>query len=56
MTKETVHHPTTVVNTPTPRPHHTGPQAWVELHADDLLADWQHVVNKEPTNLIDPLR
>lgn len=31
-------------------------QAWVELHADDLLADWQHVVDREPTNPIDPLR
>jgi hypothetical protein len=25
MTKDTVHHPRTLVNTPTPQLHHTGP-------------------------------
>jgi Domain of unknown function (DUF4160) len=31
-------------------------QAWVELHADDLLADWRRVVNREPLEPIAPLR
>jgi len=28
---------------------------WAELHADDLLADWQRVINKEPLEPIAPL-
>ena len=31
-------------------------QAWAELHADELLANWQRVVNREPLEPIDPLR
>ena len=30
-------------------------RAWAELHADELDADWQRVVNKEPLASIDPL-
>jgi hypothetical protein len=30
--------------------------AWVEIHMDELLADWQLAVNGEPTFKIDPLR
>jgi len=31
-------------------------QAWVELHTEELIADWQRVVNKESPIPIDPLR
>ena len=30
-------------------------QDWAELHADDLLADWQLAVSGEPLDPIDPL-
>jgi desulfoferrodoxin (superoxide reductase-like protein) len=30
--------------------------AWVEIHADELLADWQLAVNGEPVFKIEPLR
>jgi hypothetical protein len=31
-------------------------QDWAELYADDLLADWERVVNEEPLEPIAPLR
>ena len=31
-------------------------QAWAELHLDELNADWQRVINKEPLESIAPLR
>ena len=31
-------------------------QAWVELHADELGADWELAVTRMPLNPIDPLR
>ena len=31
-------------------------QAWVELHREELLVDWQLAVNGRPTFKIDPLR
>jgi len=31
-------------------------QAWAEIHTDDLLADWERVVNEEPLSRIAPLR
>ena len=31
-------------------------QAWTELHADELLADWELAVSEYPLNPIDPLR
>jgi hypothetical protein len=31
-------------------------QAWVELHSDELLADWELAVNEKPLDPIDPLR
>jgi hypothetical protein len=31
-------------------------QAWVELHADDLAADWELAVNRKPLKPIPPLR
>lgn len=30
-------------------------QAWAELHADDLAANWERVVNKETLTPITPL-
>jgi hypothetical protein len=30
--------------------------AWVEIHEDELLADWQLAVNGEPVFKIEPLR
>jgi hypothetical protein len=30
-------------------------QAWTELHADDLAADWELAVNRKPLNPISPL-
>jgi hypothetical protein len=30
-------------------------QDWAELHADDLLADWQLAIDGEPLEPIDPL-
>lgn len=31
-------------------------QAWIEIHRDELLADWELAVNGLPTFSIDPLR
>jgi hypothetical protein len=31
-------------------------QDWTELQTDELLANWQRVVNEEPLEPIDPLR
>jgi len=31
-------------------------QDWAELHADDLLADWERVVKREALEPIPPLR
>jgi len=31
-------------------------QAWVELHADDLAANWELAVNRKPLSPIPPLR
>ncbi|MFM8333780.1 MAG: DUF4160 domain-containing protein [Candidatus Methylumidiphilus sp.] len=31
-------------------------QAWIEIHREELLADWELAVNGEPTFRIDPLR
>lgn len=31
-------------------------QAWIEIHRDELLADWQLAINGEEIFRIDPLR
>ncbi len=31
-------------------------QAWTELHAEELRADWELAVNEKQLNPIDPLR
>jgi len=31
-------------------------QAWIELHKDELMADWQLAVSGEQPYKIDPLR
>jgi hypothetical protein len=31
-------------------------QAWVELHADELKADWERAVDEQPLSPIAPLR
>ena len=31
-------------------------QAWVEIHQDELMADWQLAVNGQPVFKIEPLR
>jgi hypothetical protein len=31
-------------------------QAWIEIHREDLLADWKLAVSGEPVFKIDPLR
>jgi hypothetical protein len=31
-------------------------QAWVELHAEELTADWELAASEKPLNPIDPLR
>jgi len=31
-------------------------QAWVEIHKDELMADWELAVSGEHTYKIDPLR
>jgi len=31
-------------------------QAWIEIHQDDLMADWELAVNGQPLYKIDPLR
>jgi hypothetical protein len=30
--------------------------AWVEIHSDELIADWKLALNGEPVFKIDPLR
>ena len=31
-------------------------QAWVELHAEELKADWELAASEKPLNPIDPMR
>jgi hypothetical protein len=31
-------------------------QAWIEIHREDLIADWQLAVNGQPVFRIEPLR
>ena len=31
-------------------------QAWIEIHRDELMADWELAVNGQPPFQIDPLR
>jgi hypothetical protein len=31
-------------------------QAWIEIHREELLADWDLAINGEPLFRIDPLR
>jgi len=31
-------------------------QAWIEIHRDDLLANWQLAVGGQPPQKIEPLR
>ncbi|MBA3443150.1 MAG: DUF4160 domain-containing protein [Pyrinomonadaceae bacterium] len=31
-------------------------QAWIEIHRDELMADWKLAVNGQPVFKIDPLR
>jgi len=31
-------------------------QAWIEIHRDELMADWQLAVNGQPVFKIEPLR
>jgi hypothetical protein len=31
-------------------------QAWIEIHRDELMADWELAVNGQPPFAIDPLR
>lgn len=31
-------------------------QAWIEIHQDDLMADWQLAVNGQPIFKIEPLK
>ena len=31
-------------------------QAWVEIHQDDLMADWQLAINGQPVFKIEPLK
>ncbi len=31
-------------------------EAWIEIHKDELMADWQLAINGEPVFKIDPLK
>jgi hypothetical protein len=31
-------------------------EAWIEIHSDELIADWQLAINGEPVFKIDPLK
>lgn len=31
-------------------------QAWIEIHQDELMADWELAINGEPVFKIDPLK
>ncbi len=31
-------------------------EAWIEIHQDELMADWQLAINGEPVFKIDPLK
>ncbi|MEE9149672.1 MAG: DUF4160 domain-containing protein [Candidatus Tectomicrobia bacterium] len=39
-----------------PRRQHRLAVAWVELHQDDLLANWEWLQAGQPPHKIDPLR
>jgi len=31
-------------------------EAWIEIHRDELMADWELAINGEPVFKIDPLK
>ncbi len=31
-------------------------EAWIEIHKDELMADWELAINGEPVFKIDPLK
>ena len=31
-------------------------QAWIEIHKDELMANWEHAIKGEPVSRIAPLR
>lgn len=39
-----------------PRRQHRLVVAWIELHRDELLENWQHALSQEPIDKIPPLR
>jgi len=39
-----------------PRRQHRLVVAWIELHRDELLANWQRAIDQEPVKGIPPLR
>jgi len=39
-----------------PRPKQKLVDAWIEIHKDELVADWELAINGEPIFKIDPLK
>lgn len=39
-----------------PKPKHKLVDAWIEIHKEDLMADWQLAVNGDSVFKIDPLK
>ncbi len=46
----------TVLEGKLPKSKHKLVDAWIEIHADELIADWELAINGEPVFKIDPLK
>ncbi len=46
----------TIIEGTLPRPKQKLVTAWIEIHKDELMADWQLALNGEPVFKIDPLK
>jgi len=46
----------TIIEGKLPKPKQKLVDAWIEIHKDELVADWELAINGEPIFKIDPLK
>ncbi len=46
----------TIIGGKLPKPKQKLVDAWIEIHRDELVADWELAINGEPIFKIDPLK
>lgn len=46
----------TIIEGKLPKPKQKLVDAWIEIHRDELVADWELAINGEPIFKIDPLK